>query len=160
MIASEHMERVTRDAPTKAEKIRILHAAGYTRAEIAAFLGISYQHARNVIVATPASWRPPPLPPRPAPGPALAGENEPPPYEQLVIEPDGRLVLPASLVRMLGTPPGRPVVWQVVDGGIRLLGREAALRLAQELVIGRTSDDPSVWSEALIAQRRAESDHE
>jgi len=160
MVETEHMERVTRDAPTKAEKIRILHAAGYSRNEIAAFLGISYQHARNVIVATPASWRPPPLPPRPSAGPPLAGEDEPPSYCRLVVVPDGRLVLPASLVRALGAPPGRPVPWRMEDGELRLLGREAGLRFAQDLVAEHTSADPSVWSEALVAQRRAESDRE
>jgi hypothetical protein len=153
---AEHVERVTRDVPTKAEKIRRLHAAGYTRSEIAAYLGISYQHARNVLVATPASWRPPRLPPRPAP--PLAAEDEPPPYVRLLVEPDGRLILPASLVATLGAAPGRTVGWRVADGELRLLGPRAGPAFARQLVAERAADDTSSWSDALIAQRRAESD--
>lgn len=35
---------------TKSDKIRFLARAGYSRAEIAKFLGIRYQHVRNVLV--------------------------------------------------------------------------------------------------------------
>jgi hypothetical protein len=36
---------------TKSEKIRALADAGYERAEIAKYLGIIYQHVRNVLAA-------------------------------------------------------------------------------------------------------------
>lgn len=43
-------EQVVRGLDTKSAKIRSLAQAGYDRTEIASFLGISYQHARNVLV--------------------------------------------------------------------------------------------------------------
>ncbi|MCG8358672.1 MAG: AbrB/MazE/SpoVT family DNA-binding domain-containing protein [Kiloniellales bacterium] len=44
------MNELVAGLPTKAAKIRALGAAGYTRSEIAKFLGIRYQHVRNVLV--------------------------------------------------------------------------------------------------------------
>lgn len=41
---------VVRGLATKSEKIRALATAGLTRTQIAAFLGIRYQHVRNVLV--------------------------------------------------------------------------------------------------------------
>lgn len=35
---------------TKASKIRLLDAEGWTRSEIAARLGVRYQHVRNVLI--------------------------------------------------------------------------------------------------------------
>lgn len=55
---------------TKADKIRALTGAGYSRSEVAAFLGISYQHVRNTLVRSGAQLNPtrrksadPPAPP-------------------------------------------------------------------------------------------------
>jgi hypothetical protein len=45
------MEMLVRDLDTKSDKIRALAHAGYVRGEIASFLGISYQHVRNVLVS-------------------------------------------------------------------------------------------------------------
>lgn len=42
---------------TKADKIRALSAAGFARADIARFLGISYQHVRNTLVQGPPARR-------------------------------------------------------------------------------------------------------
>ena len=47
----ERMERITSVHATTSDKIRALDAAGYSRAEIAKFLGKLYQHVRNVLVA-------------------------------------------------------------------------------------------------------------
>ena len=43
-------EDVTAGLATKSDKIRALAKAGYARAEIAALLGIRYQHVRNVLL--------------------------------------------------------------------------------------------------------------
>src|SRR5438477_11235725 len=42
-------EKVVEGLPTKSAKIRALHRAGHSRAEIARFLNIRYQHVRNVL---------------------------------------------------------------------------------------------------------------
>ncbi len=44
------MDEVAKDAPTKSAAIRALWRAGLERADIARYLGIRYQHVRNVIV--------------------------------------------------------------------------------------------------------------
>jgi len=48
------MDEVARDAPTKSAAIRALWRAGFERADIARYLGIRYQHARNVILQAEA----------------------------------------------------------------------------------------------------------
>lgn len=45
------MSEIAAGLPTKSAKIRALDDAGYSRSEIANFLGIRYQHVRNVLVA-------------------------------------------------------------------------------------------------------------
>lgn len=45
------MSEITAGLPTKSAKIRALDDAGYSRSEIANFMGIRYQHVRNVLVA-------------------------------------------------------------------------------------------------------------
>lgn len=45
------MTEITAGLPTKSAKIRALNDAGYSRSEIANFMGIKYQHVRNVLVA-------------------------------------------------------------------------------------------------------------
>ena len=67
---------------------------------------------------------------------------------------------PAPAPKPVPTTPEPRRLWGGDDGEIRLLGREAALRFAQELVAERGAADRSVWSEDLIRQRRAESDRE
>lgn len=43
-------QKIVEGLTTKSSKIRALHSAGYSRTEIAQFLGIRYQHVRNVLV--------------------------------------------------------------------------------------------------------------
>jgi hypothetical protein len=51
------MEQATAGMKTKSDKIRRLDQMGVSRADIARFLGIRYQHVRNVLIA-PAPVRP------------------------------------------------------------------------------------------------------
>lgn len=44
------MTSTIKDLPTVSSKIRALNSEGYTRSEIATFLGKRYQHVRNVLV--------------------------------------------------------------------------------------------------------------
>lgn len=50
-------QKIIAGLTTKAEKIRALDRAGMARAEIARFLGISYQHVRNTLVQGAPSGR-------------------------------------------------------------------------------------------------------
>lgn len=51
------MVKLTNGLPTKSAKIRVLTAKKYSRSVIAKFLGISYQHVRNVQI-TPLVGKP------------------------------------------------------------------------------------------------------
>lgn len=46
-------QKIVAGLTTKADKIRALDAAGFSRTEIAQFLNIRYQHVRNTLVAGP-----------------------------------------------------------------------------------------------------------
>jgi hypothetical protein len=55
-MTDHEMEQATQHLPSKSAKIRTLDKLGVARADIARFLGIRYQHVRNVLVQpTPAT---------------------------------------------------------------------------------------------------------
>ena len=47
---SKDLEAKVNKLPTKSAKIRYLASQGWTRSQIAKFLGIRYQHVRNVLI--------------------------------------------------------------------------------------------------------------
>jgi AbrB family looped-hinge helix DNA binding protein len=135
----QNMERVVADLPTKAAKIRALHSAGYSRAQIATFLDIRYQHVRNVLVRS---------------------ETAVPPKEvQVAIGPGGRIVIPASYRHALGLSEGDQVMLSMDDGEVRVASRRAKIRAAQDLVAKYVPGNVDLTDE-LIAERRRESARE
>ena len=50
MLDEARMKELTKGLATKSDKIRVLSENGYSRGDIARFLGIRYQHVRNVLV--------------------------------------------------------------------------------------------------------------
>ena len=55
-MTKDEMDEVNRGLTTKSSKIRTLDKHGATRSEIANYLGIRYQHVRNVLVSPAPSW--------------------------------------------------------------------------------------------------------
>ena len=127
--------------PTKSAKIRKLHEAGLSRADIARFLGLKYQHVRNVLVADAARARPAARPPEPA---------------LVKIDEAGRLVLPAAFRDWIGVKPGERLMLEAEDGAVRVTPQSAALARARALLGRYVSEDVSL-SDEVIAERRAES---
>jgi hypothetical protein len=156
----EHMQAVTKDLPTKSAKIRALSASGYKRQEIADFLGIRYQHVRNVLLqplaqragsAEPAEH---PGVKEEAPAPtADGGEASRPTSGNLLIERDGRVSLPSALRHDFGWKPGRRVFWVREHGTIRLFSEEAALQFAQALVARHAGSGGNVVDDFLKERR-------
>jgi len=145
------MSRIAEGLPTKSSKIRALDAAGYKRADIARFLDIRYQHVRNVLVQGPPKSEKD----RPA-QPVGPGNVEP---QKLRIAGDGRVVIPADMRQaMLVDETGAITAW-VVDGELRVLTPEAALRSLQRMVREAVPEGVSLADE-LIAERRAEAHRE
>ena len=151
------MADVAEGLPTKAAKIRALDAAGYKRAEIARFLGIRYQHVRNVLIrGAPQNERP-----------AVAAEaddretvrsaND---RVKVKIGPAGRIVIPAAFREAMDVEEGDTLVATVdEDGIVRLTSTSAAVRMAQRIVCAAVPAGVSL-SDSLIEDRRREAARE
>jgi len=128
------MDRLVDGLRTKSAKIRALDKAGYSRPEIAKFLGISNQHVRNVLVRAAA-----------------------PVAEQVKakIGPGGRIVIPAAFRQAMKVGEGDDVVLRLDEGGVRVVSPASSVKRAQEIVRRHVPKGVRL-SEELIAERRAE----
>jgi bifunctional DNA-binding transcriptional regulator/antitoxin component of YhaV-PrlF toxin-antitoxin module len=152
------MREIAKHHTTISDKIRALADAGFERADIARFLGKRYQHVRNVLVGN-----------RPAPKTGLSdvdrtpyapsGRSQAKLTARLQIGAGGRVVIPAEMRAALGVGEGDVLSGRVVDGELRLLSKEAAVRKAQELVRQYIPEGVSLVDE-LIEERRAEAARE
>jgi len=138
------MQKLVSGLNVKAEKIRTLDRAGYERSAIAKFLNIRYQHVRNVLVAAH----------RKSLGFHESADHAPR-QEWAPVGFDGRVVIPAAYRKLLGIEAGGYVLMLMEDGEVRLVGREAALRRAQDLVARYVPRGTNLADE-LIRDRRAE----
>jgi hypothetical protein len=137
---------------TKSDQIRALLKIGATRSQIAKFLGILYQHVRNVEMQ--------PLPKVLSAG---AGDANRPQAERnvlrsavrLIVRPDGAVLVPPDLLKGLGVGPSKEIVAICESGELRLVGREQAVAKAREAVRRYVPDGVSLADE-LIAEREAE----
>lgn len=158
MLQDNAMAEVAEGLPTKAAKIRALDAAGYKRADIARFLGIRYQHVRNVLIrGAPQNERP---------AVHAASGNEPAAVAgadsriKVKIGPGGRIVIPADFRKTMEVEEGDTLVATIDrDGIVRLTSTSAAMRMAQRIVCAAVPADVSL-SDALIEDRRREAVHE
>lgn len=142
---SSAMERVTGGLPTKSAKIRALDDAGYKRTQIADFLGIRYQHVRNVLVQREATNK----------RDAVA----PPQSIDVTVGPGGRIVVPAPYREALAIDEGDELVIRLSGNELRVTSREHDLRQAQELVRKYVPEGVDLV-EDLIRTRRAEAEEE
>ena len=150
------MRQLTSGLPTTSAKIRALDTAGYKRADIARFLGIRYQHVRNVLVQGPpkrdleghsAS--------KPAPSDGVASPSESQPTK-IKIGPAGRIVIPAPIRAVMDVEEGDTLLAGLdADGSLQLTSARTAMRRAQrltrELIPGQDS-----LSDSLLEDRRRE----
>jgi len=155
------MDEVVAGVTTKSEKIRRLGNAGFTRQQIADFLGIRYQHVRNVLVdelkkrqgakgsdASPAA---------PQGSKAESFSNS---SGKSRLRADGSVALPEPIRTAAGIKEGDPLFVRVAgDGEVHLLSGRAAIRYAQNLVREIIPEDVSLVDE-LLNERRREAQHE
>jgi bifunctional DNA-binding transcriptional regulator/antitoxin component of YhaV-PrlF toxin-antitoxin module len=141
------MSNVVAGLKTKSAKIRALAKAGYARAEIARFLGIRYQHVRNVVLAAHE---------QPA---VFTHEKDDRERQWVKVAPDGRVVIPAAFRRRLGVENGGDVQLSWDGNGLRVRSQKAVIREVQEIVARYNKDGRSLVDE-LIAERRAEAEKE
>lgn len=150
-------DSLTAGLKTKSDKIRELGRRGVPTKDIARYLDIRYQHARNVLVdaglhhsAAGASNFPAPTPSAPQARKSV----------WLTLGADGSLHLPADLLEKCGLVPGGRVYVGQSEDGIELLSRQAALARAQAIARRHIpAGSPSMVDE-LIAERRREAELE
>lgn len=159
MQASVDFEQVTAGLSTKSDKIRALSRAGVATADIARFLGIRYQHARNVLMDAGLHH---------VAGsdadsvglaePAAAFRRDESLYAWVDLRPDGSLTIPANMLAAAGIQPGRVHVRQTADG-LEFFSREAALARLQAIAAPYKRPGVSEVDE-FIAERRREAARE
>jgi len=149
----EAMDRTTSGLPTKSAKMRALEAAGYSRSEIAAYLGTSYQHVRSVLGA--------------GTGKASALPSEPsPPHGQfenmgvVVADAMGRIQLPPHVIAALEGEEGMAVLWRLKGDRLTLYGRRSGLRAVQDEAQRYIVPSDELASDQLIRERREEAKRE
>ncbi len=154
MTYQSDMKRLTVGLSTKSDKIRALGRAGYPRQQIADFLGIRYQHVRNVLVDAERKGKAGELAePKPnwrSEEPAADASGK------IRVRTDGSAVVPADMLAAAGFGPGDTIVTDAAgEGDLRLLSGRAALRRAQEIVRQYVPENVSLVDE-LIKERRRE----
>jgi AbrB family looped-hinge helix DNA binding protein len=162
MLDEARMRALTKGLVTKSDKIRALSEGGYSRGDIAKFLGIRYQHVRNVLVQSAK---------KAAPGPAeagapLAGSLTAAAAAQgirhrvsLKVDAGGRILIPSAVREAMRIGEGDTVLAWLEDGELHLVSPRAALRQAQELA-RKLIRGAGTLADELIAERREEAGRE
>ena len=161
MADTQEMQGLTEGLQTVSDKIRALNRAGFSRSEIARFLGKRYQHVRNVLVADEDLGRT-----RDGGSVVPAGRahaptelNDEAPSTRTRLESDGRVLLPESVRQRLGVKEGDALFVRVEGGEVHLLTPRAAMARAQKILREFIPDDVCL-SEELIRERRREAERE
>lgn len=140
-------DKLTAGLKTKSDKIRTLSRHGVSTAEIARYLDIRYQHARNVLKDAGLHRT------------AETGGGQPAVrYAWVELDATGHLALPQNLMAAAGLAPGSVHV-RLSDDGIEILSRKAALARAQAIVAPYLPQGRSLVDE-FIADRRREAERE
>ena len=152
LTAAPNFEEVTSGLSTKSDKIRALARQGVPTAEIARYLDIKYQHARNVLVDCGLH--------QPKSAVALPAATAVPERRVwMSFDKAGGLVIPADMLQQAGLTPDGRVFVGITPEGLELLSQKAALNRAHE--IARKYIKPgSSHVDDFIAERRAEARRE
>ncbi len=78
----------------------------------------------------------------------------------IVLQPNGRVVIPAEIRQRLDLDSGQRLEVTIQNGRIILTPQVRKLRRAQALLSEHVTGDDGRWSDELIAERRATADHE
>jgi len=143
-IAQPEMEQLVADLSTTSEKIRTLGKAGYSRSQIADFLGIRYQHVRNVLVDAERTSGTRTRQAKPRLGVTSATQQSGSPLK-ISIGAGGQFALSEETMRSAGLP----------EGEVQLLSPRTAMQQAQAMVRKLIPEGVSLVDE-LIEQRRRE----
>ena len=148
------MEGVVAGLTTKSDKIRALYREGYSRSEIRRFLGIRYQHVRNVLVRS--GYLEPRLGRPSRKGAVVSGRRPEPPPDQVrvTVGPGGRVVIPAAYREALGIEEGGAVFVRMEGDELRVVEDETEVRRVREMIARRVPEGVSLVDELLRERRR------
>lgn len=145
------MDRAVLGMQTKSDKIRALAGRGFERADIARYLGIRYQHVRNVLVQDES---------KSAREAVLEDNMEPcPSFAWTRVGPGGRVVIPAPIREALGLAEGADIQVRLEKGEIRIVPRDTAVQYLQEAVAKYLPKGMNLV-DALVDDRREEARRE
>lgn len=144
-------DTITKGLRTKSDKIRALAREGAATADIARYLGIRYQHARNVLVGSGMHRRQSDAAAEGAFGSSATADR----VAWVAIDALGRLQIPSALTKAAGIVGDEPVYVRASLNGIEILSRRAALKRAHDIARRFVPDGASLV-EDLIAERRRE----
>jgi hypothetical protein len=148
-------DSITKGLRTKSDKIRALAREGVATADIARYLNIRYQHARNVLVASGLHSRRD----DDAGSTEFAAEPSRDVGRWVRIDAAGWLQLPVDLMKVAGLAGDEPVHVRAGKDGIEVLSRRSALERAHQIASQFVPDGTSLVDE-LIAERRREASKE
>lgn len=144
------MGRLTEGLSSKSEKMRVLAKAGYSRGDIARYLGTSYQFVRNVLLRDEARTRQARSPRLSPDMPSSASASG----RKVYLGPDGQIRIPAAVQQAMGLKEGDTLFIEAEDGELRLLTVPAAVRKAQAIVRQFVPAGISLVDELLDDRRR------
>jgi hypothetical protein len=150
-LPKDEMHRLTRALHTKAEKIRALGRAGVSAGDIGRFLGIRYQHAYNVLKRSGISVGVVGV--RDSAGAAGSSPTK------AVLDETGRILLPREILDRWSASTGDELLVHLEGDELRVLTRNAGLRLAQDIVRKYATRGKGM-ADQLIADRRREARNE
>ncbi len=154
--AFQHLDEIVQGLSTKSDKIRALGRRGISTSDIAKYLGIRYQHARNVLLdGGLASTRRQDV----NVDSSASAESE----IRLVdtrpvwidVDEEGRMQLPLHLCEAVGIEKGTRVHVRVNEDAIEILSQRAAVKRAHDIVREFVPPGVSLVDE-LIEERRRE----
>jgi bifunctional DNA-binding transcriptional regulator/antitoxin component of YhaV-PrlF toxin-antitoxin module len=149
---------LTQGFTSKSDKIRALARHGALTADIARYLDIRYQHARNVLVQSGLHNKLKGADDE-SRNSADTGAGRVPKSTWIEIDDLGRLQLPAGFMEAAGIRGGQQINVRVSDDGIEILSKRGALQRAQEIVGEFVPPGVSLVDE-LIAERRREANRD
>jgi len=153
------LNELVKGLKTKADKIRVAHGNGYSRSEIAKFLGIRYQHVRNVLVDDERLRRPSGTHMQAAMAEAGRAFEHAPRALKVIVGKNGRLAVPEEAFAAIGVKEGDVLLVNVEGDEIRLYTPQAVIRRVQAHMREYIPEGVNLVDE-LIAERRQEAERE
>lgn len=149
------MQQVVEGLATQNARIRALYREGYSRSEIRRFMGIRYQHVRNVLVRDGHMETRLSRPLREHAAASLGPVEGLPDQVRVVVGPGGRIVIPAAYRAALGIEEGDGVVMRVESEELHVVSDETEVRQVREIIARYVPEGVSLTDE-LIRERRRE----